>query len=206
MVFDASVPGPFPEEADSPELRRRRLLREVHFTRGWSRITPATAVPIFVTLTVEGPLTRAELHEQLRRWTDGQGLDAPVWEPLSEVTDAELDRDAALDPDPPPGSVRRSAAKINAEERAHRAEAVPRLDRYAAAVGNDPVRSLGDLLHFMTACGELVVDGAGRYAFNPSAPLAAEVLPLPAEEVELQDQRRWDAFTGGPNSGPAASP
>lgn len=51
----------------------RRLLRDMHFTRGWSRITRDTAVPIFVTLTVEGPLSRVELHDQLRRWTDGQG-------------------------------------------------------------------------------------------------------------------------------------
>ena len=84
-----------------------------------------------------------------------------------------------------------SAAEMMAEEAGLRQARVAETDRYAAALGVAPVRTLGELVDLMVAARVLLVDEGGRYAINPAAPLPAEVLPLSAEEATTQDQMRW---------------
>lgn len=187
----------FPTDQDTEQEQAARLFSEVYFGRGWSRTLPPSAVVVLGVLINEGPLTRAQLDEQLRPAVagGGQGLAGPAWEQLQEYTEEELADQRAhfagttfeVDEQEEP----RSAEEVTAEEAALRQEHLAEMDRYSAALGVAPVRTLGQLVDLMTACRVLSVDGAGRYAINPATPLPGEVLPLSAEESALQDRLRW---------------
>lgn len=187
----------FPAVQDTEQERRAHLFSEICFGRGWSRTLPAAAVVVMAVLTNEGPLTRAQLDEQLRPEVAGgrQGLDAPAWDPLVEYTEEELaaQRESfagtAFELDDEEES--RSAAEVTADEAARRQEHLAEMDSYSDALGVAPVCTLGQLVDLMAACRVLTVDDAQRYVMNPAAPLPGEVLPLGAEESERQDQLRW---------------
>jgi hypothetical protein len=121
-------------------------------------------------------------------------LTGTAWEELHQWTDEELqqlDSESGLWQE---DSDLRSAAEVMAEEAARREREIVAMDRYAQHLAVAPVRTMGQLLDFVTACRIVTLDSSGRYGLNPAAPLPAEVLPLTPDEAKLQDELRWDAL------------
>lgn len=136
---------------------------------GWVRFLPPPSSMIFAALACCGEPTDSDiaLFSDLRN--TNLGLDTPVWGEL----DADTDEEEA------------------AEQRAKIAE----IDRYAAGLGLSPVRTLADVLDYMTACGLLVAlpgDDENRHRLNPTPPLPAEVLNLEPDVQAREDRFRWN--------------
>lgn len=168
---------------DDDQEGRVRLFAEVYFDRGWSGVLPPAAVTVLTPLTMLGPLTEADLHEQvISSGSAEQGLASAVWAPLHPWTDEELQ--ALRDEQCPDNPVLvaeepvRSAVDVRAQETQERARHVAELERHRAAVGAAPVHTIADLVSFMTVCGVLAVDEVGRYRISRAAPLPEEVLPV----------------------------
>lgn len=195
-----SEPGELPESAERSSLERVEVFTRVFLHSGWSRRLPDGAVTVLSAL-VDQPLTRAELHQQLRTTApDRPGLDADAWEPPLEWTDEELAAQRAKfvgTPFEASDSEPSNAADVNAEEAELRRQRVTEVEQYAAAVDLAPVRTLADVVNLMVACRVLLVDAAGRYKMNAAAPLPAEVLPLDVEEAAREDQLRWSHMHEG---------
>ena len=181
----------FPDEIP-PEHAGVALFSRVFLHDGWSRILPVRAIEVLPWL--DEPRTRDELDDILRArlTTDGLGLAATAWEPLTEWTQRALDRlgeEYGQEPTP----VEHALAE---DQQRHDAQ-VADMARYSEALGVAPVRTMGDLLTFMLAAGVVVVvDDAGveRLTINPAAPLPGEVLPLSDETREREDRIRWEGL------------
>lgn len=121
----------------------------------------------------------------------------PAWDPVKTWTDEEWEQarqDAedgpfAYGPDAPA-----TAAEKNAEETEHHKEELARSDAYSTALGTSPVRTMGDVLDYMIACGVIIerLDGNKTvYDLNPGAALPGEVLPLSETDLAAEDHLRW---------------
>lgn len=136
---------------------------------GWVRFLPPPSSMIFAALACCGEPTVSDIamFSDLRNTNLGLGI--PVW--------GELDADT------------------DGEEAAEQRDQIGEIDRYAAGLGLKPVRTLGDVLDYMTACGLLVaLPGAdsNRYRLNPTPPLPGEVLNLDADVQAREDRFRWN--------------
>ena len=190
----------FPDEVSSPAEARSALFSDVFFSRGWSQQLPTACIEIMGALVLaDEPPTRAQIEEHLRRREElKNGWDSPAWDELHQWTDEELrDLDEHFEGDPVFGNrddEPKDATGVIAEEAEHRAKHLAAMDGYSVALSVAPVRTMGDLLDFMVACGVLAEQGTPdetRYEINPAAPLPSEVLPLSNEERAAEDRRRW---------------
>jgi hypothetical protein len=167
---------------------------EVLYGMFWCRYIPDTAErALQAVCTHEHPTL-----EFILKWmtTDhvryGMGAEAPVWDPPRTWTDDEL-RDHQ-DPYPPEPGDPTTAAEANAQEQAEHAEKIQKYDEYAASLGLPPIRTVLDVVHYLTACGLITVDsdeGEPRYRMNHTPRLPGEVLNLPQDELAKADQWRW---------------
>lgn len=196
----ASEPGEPSGPAERSARERIEVFTRVYLHSGWSRRLPEGAVTVLSAL-VDQPLTREEIHQQLRTATpDRLGLRADAWDPLHRWTDEELATQRAEFAGTPfeaSDSEPSTAAEVNAEEADLRRQRLAEVDRYAAAVGVAPVRTLAEVVDLMVACRVLLVDEAGRFEVNAAAPLPAEVLPLGVEETAREDRLRWSNMHDG---------
>jgi hypothetical protein len=189
-----------PDEANSPRERRIALLPDIFFSRGWTPWLPPPAIILASALLfTEEPPTGGEIEQWLmQREGLAEGWAAPAWTPLRQWTDQEVQElpdqvegNPVLDLR---GGRPEDAASVMAEEAEERATKLAAMDRYSAALGVNPVRTMHDLREFMLVCGLWTsADGPEgiRYDLNPAAPLPGEVLPLTDEERAEEDQRRW---------------
>jgi len=194
------MPVRFPDEPTSPAEKRAALFQEIYFGRGGARYVPVGAIVIFGSLVNQGPLNREDLGDWM--WAasrhGGRGWDTPAWDPVKVWTDDEWreakahheDTPFAFGPDAPV-----DAASVNAEEIEDREQELARSDAYGAALGLGPVRTMGELLEYLVACGMLLEqqhDGNGvTYDLNPDVPLPSEVLPLSDADRANEDALRW---------------
>lgn len=168
------------------------MFNEVYMRMGWLRVFPSAAVAILSPLATRGPMTAELLESELRpEMGSERGWASGAWEPLHEWTDGELEELSAQFPDDAETADRQDAQSVMAEEAAARRDRVKELDLYADAVAVSPVRTLGDLLRFMIACGVLVQNDGGVIDLNPDARLPAEVLPLTPRRQADEDELRW---------------
>jgi hypothetical protein len=62
------------------------------------------------------------------------------------------------------------------------------------ALGRPPIRTVQDVVDYLTACGLITVDsdeGEPRYRMHPAPRLPGEVLNLPRHELDEADRWRW---------------
>lgn len=122
----------------------------------------------------------------------GLGAQAPAWEPPNTWTDDEL-RDHQDRYPPEPGDPT-TANEANDQEQAEHDAKIAKHDGYAATLGLPPIRTVLDVVHYLTACGLITVDsdeGEPRYRMNPAPRLPGEVLDLPPDELAEADRWRW---------------
>lgn len=171
----------------------------VYIEGGWGRHLPPSAILVLTPLAISSPLTLDELEAGLRRTNSeaAAGWRSPVWEPLTLWTDASLAESRAAHENTPLAATPedpQTAAELMAEEAAHRAARITAMDAYSTALGVAPVRTLGDLLDFMVACGLVLRQEAGGdeyYSINASARLPTEVLQMSASDREEEERLRW---------------
>ncbi|MDQ3150450.1 MAG: DUF6042 family protein [Actinomycetota bacterium] len=189
----------FPDEAATPAEKRALHFQDIYFGRGWARYIPAGAILILGALANHGPLNRVELGDWMRaaRRQGENGWDAPAWDPVKVWTDDEWQRVRANEVDSPFGfdpDEPADAAGVNAEEIERREEELARSDAYSAGLGLGPVRTMGELLQYLIACGVLAEQRDGEkvmYDLNPDVALPSEVLPLSNEDRATEDTLRW---------------
>jgi len=169
------------------------LFHLVYVQSGWQRFLPSSAIAILSYLAAHGPASSAEIDQELRDSAHtAQGLTAEVWEPLLVHTDEELrqlDENSVSIP-VEGGNSRRSAAIVNAQEQAKRLREISDLEVFSSHLSLAAIRTLADLLNFMTAA-QVTVLADGLYSINPAAPLPEEVLPLTEARRESEAQLRW---------------
>jgi hypothetical protein len=182
------------ESFDNDPSARVAAFQAVYFHQGWSRHLPMSAIMLFFEV-VKAPRTRAELHDRLAAGWGSQGLDGPAFEPLKQWTEeslAELRAGPAFFDDDEDDDI--SAADVMAEEAEQRDQHIAQLDGYAVALGVAPVRTMGNVLDFMAACGVLTITGPGEdglFNLNPHASLPSEALPIAPEQRRHEDRMRW---------------
>jgi len=169
------------------------LFNLVYVQSGWQRFLPSSAIAILSYLATQGPSSAEEIDQELRdNAYTAEGLTSEVWEPLLVHTDEELRQLVENSEGIPYGSEgeRRSAAVVNAEEQATRLREISELAVFSSHLSLATIRTLADLLDFMTAA-QVTVLTDGLYAINPAAPLPEEVLPLTEARREAEAQLRW---------------
>lgn len=162
--------------------------------REWSRFLPVAGNQVIEALEKLGPSTKAQIAPHLGERDVDQGWSSSaVGEPEEDFTDEEL---ASLHREFGWAGEPESAVEANADIAARHALKQATLDRYAAALGVQPLRTAADALDFLIACGLVLVDldaGDGpdrvRYALNPSPPQPGEVLAMSEQERAEQAER-----------------
>jgi len=175
--------------------QRGLWLQQVYVRGGWMRQLPATAIGIFGPL-LDGPKTVNEVEDELRLSQEtAEGWHSAAWESLRQWTDEELVRLRADSPfGPADDEDDQDAEAVVANDAARRAKHLAAMDHYSQVLGCQPVRTVGDLLDFVVACGLLTRVGAGGTALldlTAAALLPGEALPLPASEQAAEDEMRW---------------
>lgn len=167
---------------------------EVLYGMFWCRYIPDTAErALQAVCTHEHPTL-----EFILKWMNadpvryGLGAEALVWDPPRTWTDEEL-REFQDQYPPEPGDPT-TASEANAQEQAEHAAKIQKYDGYAAALGLLPIRTVLDVVNYLTACGLITVDsdeGEPRYRMNHTPRLPGEVLNLPQDELDEADRWRW---------------
>jgi hypothetical protein len=170
------------------------LFNLVYVQSGWQRFLPSSAIAILSFLATHGTASPAELNEELQ---DGvhtsAGLTSNVWEPTPEYTDEELRQLDHNNEDAPiqiQRSHQRTARAVNDEAHQKRIRDIAELEAYSSHLGLPSVRTLADLLDFMTAASVLLL-AHGEYSINPFAPLPEDVFPLSETRREAEAHLRW---------------
>ncbi len=156
-----------PMDWSNDEMRGEHLRRAAR--GGWSRIRPTVTMLLLIGAAAEGaPFTREELRPFAATKSNPTGaLTHSCWDTGDEPDEDEL---AAL-----PGAI---------------ADAT----RYAAHYGLPPLETIDDLITLLVTAKVLyeIPDGSGRLRLHPASPLPlpSEVLPLSAEEEQVQRELR----------------
>ncbi|POH66022.1 MULTISPECIES: DUF6042 family protein [Cryobacterium] len=170
------------------------LFTLVYVQSGWQRFLPSSSIAVLSYLATEGAASPTEIDEELRGNVDtAEGLTSDVWEPPLEFADEELrplDENSEGIPLVSDGP-RRSAEVVNAQAQATRIQEIAELEVFSSHLGLAAIRTLADLLDFMTAA-QVTVLADGQYSINPAAPLPEEVLPLTEPRRETEAQLRWN--------------
>ncbi|MGL5823618.1 MAG: DUF6042 family protein [Nocardioides sp.] len=182
----------------TPDEKRASIFNDVYLHLGWQRQLPDAAISILLPLVQEGPLSLEELERNLRPEAGVErGWESSAWSPLEVWTDEELRshrEELGGNPLTTDGGEPADAQAVMAEEARHRAEHISELDAYSEALGVPSVRTMGNLLEFMVACGILERSRVGDQEIielNASAPLPGEVLPLSEARQRTEDELRW---------------
>lgn len=92
------------------------------------------------------------------------------WTPPHVYTDAKLAERRASFADTPFAASEEELAldadAVNADEAARVRDKSARYDRYAAAVGTSPVRTIADVIDLLRGCQVVRLDDTGRYDLN----------------------------------------
>lgn len=200
----SGMTDPFAADDDNEQARRARLMSEITFGRCWGRTLPDSAAVLLAALAARGPLSREELAAAVAGdLAAGGGLLAPALDLPHVYTDAKLAEQRASFADTPFAASEEELAldadAVNADEAARVRDKSARYDRYAAAVGTSPVRTIAGVIDLLRGCQVVRLDDTGRYDLNAQAPLPAEVLPLDEDEARLQDEMRWQGLHEGPS-------
>jgi hypothetical protein len=169
-----------------PRLKRVEFLfRNLAYGQGWTRYMPPASILFLGALTNEGPLSQTALEEWVSAGArQGElGWDAPAWDPIKVWTADEWKEFPEDDWGPfqgDPAQYPEDVAEANALEVQDHERALKRSDTYSWALGVEPVRTMGQVLDYMVACGVMIVRDDGDepvYELNPEAALPSEVFP-----------------------------
>lgn len=152
----------------------------------WWSLLPVAGNQVIEALGKLGPATKAQIAPHLGESDEDKGWSSlAAGEPEEAFTDEEL---ASLHQQFRYMDEPESAEEANADVAARSAREQATLDRYAADLGVQPLRTAADVLDFLIACRLVLVDlDAGdpdqvRYALNPSPPRPGEVLEISEQE------------------------